>query len=99
MAPSRGQMEDDHLQLGHLLNAVAWALLAESGLLEAAVGDAVGPPLRSPVDVQVAGLDLAGELPGPVDVLGEDAGSQSVVGVVGQGNRFVDVVERSDGDG
>src|SRR5579864_478198 len=66
------QVEHDHLQLGHLLDRVLGTFLPEAALLEAAVGHQVDAPLRSPVDVDVAGLDLAGEPHRPVDVLRED---------------------------
>src|SRR2546422_4712963 len=76
------EVEHDHLELRHLVDSVRRALLAEPGLLEAAVGHPVGPPLGPPVDVEVARLDLARELPRPLEVLREDPRRQPVVRVV-----------------
>src|SRR5262249_49338407 len=90
----RREVEAPHLQLGHLLDGVPRAFLAEARFLQPAIGHEVGAPLRPPVDVQVARLHLARELPRRLQILGEDAGGQTVVGVIRERDGLVDVVER-----
>src|SRR5437879_1959810 len=90
------EVEDHHLELRHLVDRVRRTLFAEPGLLEPAVGHPVGQPLGPPVDVKFARLDLAREPPRPLEVLGEDSRRESVVRVVRERDRLVDVVERRD---
>src|SRR6266508_610865 len=78
------EVEHDHLQLGHLEHGVGRPLLAEAGLLEAAIGHEIRAPLRSPVDVEVSRLDFARELPRPLQVIGEDPCRETELGVVSQ---------------
>src|SRR6185295_13067667 len=66
-------VDHDRLLLRHLLDGVLGAFLAEAAVAEAAVGDQVGPPGGAPVDVQVAGIDLAGKADRGVDVLRKNA--------------------------
>src|SRR5690349_12028993 len=66
-------------EFGHLLDRIARPLLAEARFLQAAIGHEVGAPLRAPVDMEVAGLDLAGETHGVFEILGEDRRRKPVV--------------------
>src|SRR5438874_7751331 len=97
--PLTRQVEDHHLELRHLLDRVGGALLAEPRLLQASVRHQVRAPLWPPVDVQVARLYLAGELHRALQALGEDPRREAVVGVVGQRDGLVEVVERRHRDG
>src|SRR5512132_4729787 len=91
-------VEHDRLGLGYLGDGGAWSLLADAAALEAAVGHQVGPPQRSPVDVDAAGVDLAHGPDGAGHVAGEDAGGQAVAGAVGLGDGALPVLGRADGD-
>ena len=82
-------MEHDHFKFAHLLDGVLWSFFTEAGVFEAAVGHQVGPPLRPPVDVNVATLDLAGEAHSGVEAAGEDRRRETVAAVVGQGDGLV----------
>ena len=62
-------MNHHHLGLGHFLDGVLGAFLAEAAVLEAAVGHEVGAPHGAPVDVQVAAVHLARETQGGIEVL------------------------------
>jgi hypothetical protein len=86
------------LPLGHLIDRVSRAFLAEAAVFQAAVGNEVGAPGGAPVDVQAAGIDLAGEFDRGVDILREDAGRKAVARVVGERNRFLDVGRFGDAD-
>jgi hypothetical protein len=100
--PDRADLDavkHDRLQFGHFGHGVLRPFLAKTAFLQPAVGHQVRPPLRSPVDVQVAAVDLPGELQCVVDVLGKDARGQSIGRVVGQPNRFVDGNGPRDGHG
>src|SRR3989304_8114841 len=96
---SGSQMEADQLQLGHLLDSISRSLLAEAALLEPAVRHQVGAPLGTPVDHQVARLDLAHKPHRPLQILGEDGGRKAVDRVVGKPDRLVERLEPRDRHG
>src|SRR5580698_9857104 len=62
----------DSLQLGHLLHGVLRPFFAQATFLEAAVRHQVGSPLRPPVDVDVAAVDMPRESNGRVEALREN---------------------------
>ena len=55
-------MDNDHFSFGHFLNRILGAFLAHSTVFEPAVGHEVGAPLGSPINVDIAGVDLLGIL-------------------------------------
>src|SRR4051794_5987935 len=92
-------VQDDRLLLGHLGDRGARSFLADAAALEAAVGHQVGAPQRRPVDVDVAGIDLAGEPHGVPDVAGEDARAEAEGRRVRGRDRGIDVGDGAHGDG
>ena len=77
-------MNDDRLLLRHLLDRILRPFFPKAALFQPAMGIKSGSPGGTPVDVQVAGVDFAGEFQGGVDVLREDAGGEAVAGMVGE---------------
>src|SRR3954453_21823922 len=97
---SPGPARQDHrLLVGHLGDRGARAFLADAAALEAAVRHEVGAPERGPVDVDVAGVDLADALDRPCEVGGEDPGGETERGAVGLGEGGLPVVVLTDRDG
>ena len=76
-------VDDDHFGLRHFLDGVFRAFLAHAALLQAAIRHQVGAPLGAPIDVQVTRVAVAHELHRSVDVVGEDGGTEAVIGIVG----------------
>ena len=64
-------MNDHHLFLGHFADGIMRTFLAQAAVLQPAIGHEIGPPLSSPVDVEISTVDLAGELQGSGNVTGE----------------------------
>src|ERR1700687_3396951 len=83
----RAAVEDDVFFFGHFGDGGADPLLADAAALQPAVGHQVGPPQRGPVDVDVAGVDLAHGTYRRGDVGGENACAQAVFVVVRDRNR------------
>src|SRR3954466_1465459 len=73
-------VQDDRLGLGHLRDGGARAFLTDAAALQPAVGNKGGPPQRSPVDMDVPGVDLPDGTYRAADVAGEYACSQAVGG-------------------
>ena len=85
--------DEDVLLLGERVRGVRAELAAEPGLLVAAERRPVAHR-RVRVHAEVAGLDAARDPQRPADVAGEDRAGQAVLGVVGQRDRLLLVVER-----
>src|SRR5258705_8972461 len=79
----RAAVDHDGLFFGHFGDGRADTLLADAAAFQPAVGHQVGPPERGPVDVDVAGVDLAHRAYRRRDVGGENACAQAVFVVVG----------------
>jgi hypothetical protein len=81
----------DALDLAIALEAFEALLAAEAGLLVAAEGDfdATGKVL---VDVDLTGIDVAGELVCPGEIAGEDTGDKAEAGAVGQLKRVFGII-------
>src|SRR6266480_2891592 len=80
-------MEHHRLQLGHLVDRRARALLADAAPLEAAVGHRVGAPERRRVDLDRAAVDLGREPQRALEIRGEEAGPKTIVAVVRERDR------------
>src|SRR6266545_6055663 len=93
--PPRGSSaHDDHALLGHLADREVGSLAGVPGLLGAAVGHLVDSEGGGLVDGHAAEVQALGRGQRDPQVLGVDAGLQAVLGVVGQLERLVDVLER-----
>src|SRR5262245_4163168 len=84
----RFAVKNDRFHLGHLLNRVFRPFLAEAALFQAAVRHQIGPPHRSPVNMQVAGINLAGKSQRRINVLCEQARTQAIPRLIGELDRF-----------
>ena len=84
-------MDHHHFRLGHFLDGVLGAFLAETAVLEATVWRKIRAPHGAPINVQIATLHLVRKPQGGVEVLGEDARTQTVVGIIGQCDGLVNV--------
>src|SRR5262250_3802287 len=96
-AASRGlrvQMKDDHFEFTHLFDRVARAFFSKARIFETSVGHQIDPPLRAPIDVEVARFRLPGKLHCPFDILGKNAGRQSINTVISQSDRFFNRIKR-----
>src|SRR3954454_15469779 len=87
----RAAVDDDGLFFGHFGDGRADTFLADAAALQPAVGHQVGPPQRGPVDVDVAGVDLAHRAYRCRYVGGENACAQAVFVVIGDRDRGGDV--------
>src|SRR5204862_4903175 len=76
------EMKNDRLQLGHLLDRRARALLADAAPLQPAVGHNVGAPKRRRIDLDRPAVDLAREAKRAVEIRREEAGAEPVGAVV-----------------
>ena len=99
MTLSLAGMDDDGFRFRHFFDGVLWAFFAEATVLQTTVRHAVGSPHRAPVDVDVAAVNMPGELYGGTDVTSEYASAQSIVRVVGEPNGVLDRLRTEHGYG
>src|SRR3954463_9071883 len=92
----RTTVEDDRLLLRHLGDGRARPLLADTTTLEAPIRHQVRTPQRSPVDVDVAGVDLPDRPDRTRDVRSENAGGQAECGAVRLGDGRLPVLGGAD---
>ena len=85
-------LQDDGLRLQEGVQPLGAALAADAGLLEAAERDAEVGAERVVADR--ARAQLAGDVPGPLHVVGEDGRVEPVDGVVGDGDGVLLVLRR-----
>src|SRR5438034_4920207 len=83
-------VEHDRLQLGHLVDGRARALLADTAPLEAAVGHRVRAPERRRVDLDRAAVDLGREAQSALEIRREEPRAEAVVAVVRERDRLLD---------
>ena len=91
-------VEHHRLQLRHLLDRRARALLADPAPLETAVRHRVGAPERRRVDLDRAAVDLGREAQGAVEIRREQPRPEAVVAVVRERDRLVDSRHRCQRD-
>src|SRR6266550_5647052 len=91
-------VEHHRLQLGHLVDRRARALLADAAPLEAAAGHRVRAPERRRVDLDRAAVDLGREPQRALEIRCEEAGSEAVVAVVRERDRLFDSRYRRERD-
>ena len=85
-------VENNRLEFGHLLDGVARAFLANPTALESAVGHKIRAPQGCPIDLNRATFNFAGKTQGVLDVARKNSRAETVLAVVGHGNRFIDRV-------
>src|SRR5258708_21558230 len=86
----RAAVDDDGLFFGHFGDGRADTFLADAAALQPAIGHQVGPPQRGPIDVNVAGVDLAHRLHSRTDVRAENFCTKAIFAVIGDsdGGRY-----------
>ena len=90
-------VERYHLDMGHLLDGVAYTFSANAAFFHAAVRHVISTEGGDIIDDHAAKIQALDRPPGLLHVTAEHTGLQTISGVVGLVEGFVEVVKRPDG--